>query len=168
MTEVVRLVRASNNVAAVRLGSCELGPDGGDKCMTEVVRLVRQVGIGAQGRFLEEVDLRDNLMDADAVRKIVEAAVKERCERPRACAGAPPLWLNLSGNRVRNPAVVFKNLQAWSSWAHDREHALCLADQDGCSMKSCPSKCLLHMPGFLEQGKTEQMKMLEGGTAAAP
>lgn len=165
----VHLARASASVLAVRLGDCELSPEGGDKCMTEVVRLVRQVGIGSQARFLEEVDLHGNHMDADAVRKIVEAAVKERCERPRACAGCPPLWLDLSGNRVRNPASVFQNLQAWAGWAHDREKALCLADQDGCSRKACASRCMLHLPGFLDQGRPEakQPEAIANAPAAA-
>jgi len=163
----VHLARSSNKVSAIRLVGCELSPDGGDKCMTEVVRLVRQVGIGSQARFLDEVDLRGNSMDAEAVRKIVEAAVKERCERPRACAGSPPLWLDLSGNRVRNPGTVFQNLQAWAVWAHGREQALCLADKDGCSRKACPSKCMLHMPGFLEQCKAEA-KQAQPLALAAP
>lgn len=151
----VHLARSSNHVVSMRLGECELSADGGDKCVTEVARLVRQVGIGSQARFLEEVDLHGNGLDAEAVRKIVEAAVKERCERPRACAGAPPMWLDLSFNRVRNPATVFQNLQAWASWAHDKDYALCLADQEGCTKKHCPKGCLLHMPRFSEQSKLD-------------
>lgn len=163
----VHLARSSNHVVVMRLGECELSADGGDKCVTEVARLVRQVGIGAQARFLEEVDLHGNTLDAEAVRKIVEAAVKERCERPRACAGAPPMWLDLSQNRVRNPATVFQNLQAWASWAHDKDYALCLADLDGCTRKHCPKGCLLHMPGFNEQSKLDgpQAKVTIGTTA---
>lgn len=161
----VHLARSSSIVSTIRLGFCELSPDGGDKCMTEVVRLVRQVGIGSQARFLDEVDLHGNSMDAEAVRKIVEAAVKERCERPRACAGSPPLWLDLSGNRVRNPGTVFQNLQAWAAWAHDKEKALCLADQDGCCRQSCPSNCMLHLPKFLEQAKPEARQQLQALTA---
>jgi len=169
----VHLARSSSSVSVVRMANCELSPDGGDKCMTEVVRLVRQVGIGNQARFLDEVDLHGNSMDAEAVRKIVEAAVKERSERPRACAGRPPLWLDLGGNRVRSPGVVFQNLQAWASWAHGCEKALCLADQEGCCRESCPSKCMLHMTGFLEQSKPEARQQLqalpapEGSTATA-
>merc|ERR1719401_2050081 len=81
----VHLARSSNFVDAMRVGECELSAEGGDKCVTEVARLVRQVGIGREARFLEEVDLHGNALDAESVRKIVEAAVKERCERPRAC-----------------------------------------------------------------------------------
>lgn len=167
----VHLARSSTNVVAMHLGECELSSDGGDKCITEVARLVRQVGIGAQSRFLEQVDLEGNFMDADAVRKIVEAAVKERCERPRASAGCPPLWLNFKNNRVRNPASVFQNLQAWAGWAHGLENALCLADKEGCSQKACAANCRLHLPGFLEQCKPElppQMKPAEPTVAASP
>lgn len=151
----VHLARSSNHVVTMRLGECELSADGGDKCVTEVARLVRQVGIGSQARFLEEVDLHGNALDAEAVRKIVEAAVKERCERPRAYAGSPPLWLDLSLNRVRNPATVFQNLQAWASWAHDKDSALCFADQEGCGKKECSKGAMLHMPKFLEQSKLD-------------
>jgi len=167
----VHLARSSTNIVAMHLGECELSSDGGDKCITEVARLVRQIGIGAQARFLEEVDFEGNFMDADAVRKIVEAAVKERCERPRACAGSPPLWLNFKNNRVRNPASVFQNMQAWAGWAHGLENALCLADKEGCSQKACPANCRLHLPGFLEQCKPElppQMKPAESTVALAP
>lgn len=159
----VHLARASNHVQSVKLGQTDLGPEGGDKCMTEVVRLVRRVGIGAHSRFLDEVDLHGNTMDAEAVKKLVEAAVKERSERPR---GVPlkPLWLDLSGNRVRNPQSVFENLQAWAGWAHDCENALCLADQEGCSKEACPRNCMLHMPNFFEQGRPEAA----AAAAAAP
>jgi len=167
----VHLARSSTNVVTMHLCECELSSDGGDKCITEVARLVRQVGIGAQARFLEQVDLEGNFMDADAVRKIVEAAVKERCERPRASAGSPPLWLNFKNNRVRNPSSVFQNLQAWAGWAHGLENALCLADKEGCSQKTCAANCRLHLPGFLEQSKPEfppQMKLAEPTAAPAP
>lgn len=163
----VHLARSSNHVSAMRLGDCELSGDGGDKCITEVARLVRQVGIGREARFLSEVDLRGNSLDAESVRKIVEAAVKERCERPRACQGAPPLWLDLSLNRVRNPESVFQNLQAWAGWAHGKEPALCLADQDGCSKKECPKGALLHMPKFLDQRKTDDKPAVAIGTGKA-
>mmetsp|Transcript_73728 Transcript_73728/g.238694 ORF Transcript_73728/g.238694 Transcript_73728/m.238694 type:complete len:702 (-) Transcript_73728:65-2170(-) len=163
----VHLARSSNFVTAIRLGECELSSEGGDKCATELVRLVRQVGIGAQARFLEEVDLRSNALDAEAVKKIVEAAVKERCERPRACEGAPPLWLDLSFNRVRNAQTVFQNLQAWASWAHDKGTALCLADQEGCSKQACPKGCLLHMPRFLEQSKGEAKELTSIGSGGS-
>jgi len=167
----VHLARSSTNLVAMHLGECELSSDGGDKCITEVARLVRQIGIGSQARFLEQVDLEGNFMDADAVRKVVEAAVKERCERPRACAGSPPLWLNFKNNRVRNPSSVFQNLQAWAGWAHGLENALCLADKEGCSPKACSANCRLHLPGFLEQCKPELpplMKPNEPTVAPAP
>jgi len=154
------LARASSHVATVRLGCCDIGPEGGDKCMTEVVRLVRRVGIGSQARFLEEVDLHGNHLDADAVRKIVEAAVKERCERPQDAPSAA-IWLDLSGNKVRNPASVFQNLQAWAGWAYNCENALCLADQEGCSRTACPKKSMLHLPGFLEQTKPEPSQVVK-------
>jgi len=147
----VHLARAGACVTALKIAHGDLSPEGGDKCITEVVRLVRRMGIGSQSRFLEEVNLRGNFLDADSVRKIVEAAVKERCER--APAPTVPLWLDLSENRVRNPASLFQNLQAWAGWAHDRDTALCLADANGCSRKECPKGCMLHLPGFLLQCK---------------
>jgi len=160
----VHLARSSNNVSSMRLAECELSADGGDKCITEIARLVRQVGIAREARFLSEVDLQGNSLDADSVRKIVEAAVKERCERPRACEGAPPLWLDVSLNRVRNPESVFQNLQAWAGWAHGKEGALCLADQEGCSKEACPKGAMLHMPKFLDQRKTDERPVVPIGT----
>lgn len=150
----VHLARSSSHVSMMRVSKCELSREGGDKCMSEVVRLVRRVGIGAQCRFLQEVDLSGNLLDAEAVRKIVEAGVKDRADRPQDAPKAP-LWLDLSMNRVRNPRTVFDNLQAWAVWAHDKEGALCLADQEGCSKQACPKNCMVHLPGFLEQAKPE-------------
>eukprot|EP00927_Polykrikos_kofoidii_P048927 TRINITY_DN43095_c0_g1_i1.p1 TRINITY_DN43095_c0_g1~~TRINITY_DN43095_c0_g1_i1.p1 ORF type:complete len:645 (+),score=84.02 TRINITY_DN43095_c0_g1_i1:167-2101(+) len=150
----VHLARSSSSVSAVRLADCELGPEGGDKCISEVARLVRRVGIGSQSRFLDEVDLRGNYFDGDSTRKIVEAAVKERSERPHE-APTTPLWLDLSCNRVRNARVLFENLVAWASWAHDKTGALCMADLEGCSRKACARGSMLHMPNFLNQSKPE-------------
>lgn len=161
----VHLARSSNFVTAMHLGDCELTGDGGDKCVAELTRLVRQVGVGTQSRFLEEVDLHGNALDVDAVKKIVEAAVKERAEKPHAWNGAPPLWLDMSLNRVRNPKTVFENLQAWATWAHSKSHSLCLADQEGCTKKVCSKGCMVHMPRFLEQDAGEARPLVQVGSA---
>lgn len=152
----VHLARNSDSVSRVQLHETDLCPDPGEKCLTEVVRLVWRMGIGRNSRFLEEIGLRGNSFDGDAAKKIVETAVKERCEFKAGQESSAPLWLDLSGNCIRQPEVVFENLLAWAGWAHDRDKALCLAkDEARCTRKDCPFGAMLHLPNFFEQRKPE-------------
>lgn len=161
LEQVVHLVRASSEITTVRLTDCAIS--GQRSCISEVGRLMKQLGAGSTAHFLQEVDLSQNLLDDESARKIVESAIKERYQRGSGEVPRGPLWLDLSCNCIKHPQMLFDRLQAWASWTY-REGALCLAQSPKCTKEACPRGALLHLPRFLEQGReSSRVILLERG-----
>ena len=68
--------------------------------------------LGKGGHFLEELNLSDNRFDADAARRILETALRDRCRQGlEAGSGKVALWLDLSHNCIKRPQQLFEKLE---------------------------------------------------------
>eukprot|EP00434_Breviolum_minutum_P038701 symbB.v1.2.034339.t1/scaffold4415.1/size39987/3 len=111
LEQAVHLCRTSARLKCVQLINCHL--DASEACVAEVIRLVKLLGTCNGGHFLEELNLSENRFDDAAAGRLIEAAVRERCERsPQAAGASTALWLDLSVNCIKHPQTVFQKLEA--------------------------------------------------------
>ncbi|OLQ10443.1 hypothetical protein AK812_SmicGene5845 [Symbiodinium microadriaticum] len=122
--------RSEEEAVHVRLTDCAIS--GQRSCISEVGRLMKQLGAGSTAHFLQEVDLSQrsdctwNLLDDESARKpepqemIVESAIKETYPETefsvslKACC-ARQKRLDLSCNCIKHPQMLFDRLQVRSA-----------------------------------------------------
>jgi len=102
----VQFIRTSTDARVVRLEDCNLQAD--DKIEAEVLRLVKKFGNGNDQRFAHEISLAGNHFEAAFAKRLIQEAWWERTKHRKA---PTKFFLNLRGNKVRNPARALEELR---------------------------------------------------------